>query len=115
MKDGEAEIVAKIQEWRRERLTISEIADRLNSERFKTRSGGQWHFTQVRRVLARGRRMRTNILDRGNRLIGWTVEDSTQIRVFDRTGRRVGYDLKSSDTTHTTHRFFGRGIKWCGR
>jgi hypothetical protein len=53
--------------------------------------------------------MRTNIFDRANRLIGWTVEDSTQIRVFDRTGRMLGYYLKSSDTTHTTHGFFGRG------
>lgn len=53
--------------------------------------------------------MRTNIFDRSNRLIGWTVEDSTQIRVFDRTGRFLGCYLKSSDTTHTTHDFFGRG------
>jgi DNA invertase Pin-like site-specific DNA recombinase len=53
-REGEAEIAAKVREWREERLTISEIADRLNSEGFKTRSGGRWHFTQVRRILARG-------------------------------------------------------------
>ena len=53
--------------------------------------------------------MRTNIFDRANRLIGWTVEDSIQIRVFDRTGRMFGYYLKSTDTTHTTHGLFGRG------
>jgi hypothetical protein len=53
--------------------------------------------------------MKTNIFDRSNRLIGWTVEDSNQIRVYDRTGRSLGYYLKSSDTTHTTHGFFGRG------
>ena len=53
-KEGEAEIVAKIQGLRTERLTIVEIADRLNSEGVTTRSGGLWRFTQVRRILARG-------------------------------------------------------------
>ena len=53
--------------------------------------------------------MKTNIFDRINRVIGWTVEDSNQIRLYDRTGRFLGYYLKSSDTTHTTHGFFGRG------
>lgn len=53
--------------------------------------------------------MKTNIFDRANGLIGWTVEDSTQIRIFDRTGRLLGYYLKSNETTHTTHGFFGRG------
>lgn len=52
-REGEAEVVTKIQGWRGERLTIAEIADRLNSEGFNTRSGGRWHFTQVRRILAR--------------------------------------------------------------
>jgi len=52
-KDGEAEIVTKIQGLRAERLTIEEVADRLNSEGVKTRSGGRWQFTQVRRILAR--------------------------------------------------------------
>ncbi|MHC1765876.1 MAG: recombinase family protein [Verrucomicrobiia bacterium] len=58
-KDGEAEIVTKIQGLRAERLTITEIADQLNVEGVKTRSGGQWHYTQVRRILARGRPMKT--------------------------------------------------------
>ena len=53
-KEGEAEIVAKIQGLRTERLTIVEIADRLNSEGVTTRSGGLWRFTRVRRILARG-------------------------------------------------------------
>lgn len=53
-KDGEAEIVTKIRGLRAERLTIEEVADRLNSEGFKTRSGGVWRFTQIRRILARG-------------------------------------------------------------
>jgi DNA invertase Pin-like site-specific DNA recombinase len=52
-KDGEAEIITRIQGLRAERLTITEISDRLNSEGVKTRSGGLWHFTQVRRILAR--------------------------------------------------------------
>jgi DNA invertase Pin-like site-specific DNA recombinase len=52
-KDGESEIVTKIQELRAERLTIDEVADRLNSEGFKTRCGGPWRFTQVRRILTR--------------------------------------------------------------
>lgn len=53
-KDGEAEIVTRIQNLRGERLTILEIADRLNGEGIKTRCGGPWQFTQVRRILARG-------------------------------------------------------------
>ena len=52
-KDGEAEIVTKIQGLRADRLTINEIADRLNGEGLKTRSGGLWRFTQIRRILAR--------------------------------------------------------------
>jgi hypothetical protein len=53
--------------------------------------------------------MKTNIFDRSNRVIGWTVEDSNTIRIYDRTGRFLGYYLKTNDTTHTTHGFFGRG------
>jgi DNA invertase Pin-like site-specific DNA recombinase len=52
-KQGEAEIVARIHGLRTERLTINEIADRLNSDGVPTRSGGRWHFTQIRRILAR--------------------------------------------------------------
>ncbi|MSU61263.1 MAG: DNA invertase [Pedosphaera sp.] len=52
-KEGETEIISKIQNLRNDRLTIDEIANRLNSEGIKTRSGGRWHFTQVRRILAR--------------------------------------------------------------
>jgi len=53
--------------------------------------------------------MKTNILDRTNSVIGWTIENSTQIQIFDRTGRMLGFFAKQSDTTHTTHGFFGRG------
>jgi hypothetical protein len=53
--------------------------------------------------------MKTNIYDRSNRLIGWTLETSTQIQIFDRAGRMLGYYVKTSDTTHTLHGFFGRG------
>ncbi len=52
-KVGESEIVARIKHLRNESLTISEIAERLNSEGITTRSGGRWQFTQIRRVLAR--------------------------------------------------------------
>jgi len=52
-KDGEAEIVTRIQNLRNERLTILEIAERLNVDGVKTRSGGRWQFTQIRRILAR--------------------------------------------------------------
>jgi hypothetical protein len=40
---------------------------------------------------------------------GCTVEDSTQIQVFDRTGRMLGFYVKQSDITHTTCGFYGRG------
>ena len=47
--------------------------------------------------------------DRTNSVIGWTLKNSTQIQIFDRTGRMLGYYFKAADTTHTTHGFFGRG------
>jgi hypothetical protein len=53
--------------------------------------------------------MKTNIFDRSNRVIGWTIELPTQIQIFDRTGRMLGFYFKANDTTHTTHGFFGRG------
>jgi len=53
--------------------------------------------------------MKTNIYDRTNSVIGWTIETSNQIQVFDRTGRMLGFYVKQSDTTHGTHGFFGRG------
>ncbi|MSU61262.1 MAG: hypothetical protein EXS31_02515 [Pedosphaera sp.] len=53
--------------------------------------------------------MKTNIFDRTNSVVGWTIENSTQIQIFDRTGRMLGFYLKGSDATHTTHGFFGRG------
>jgi DNA invertase Pin-like site-specific DNA recombinase len=52
-KEGESEIVNKIQGLRAERLTIEEIAERLNVDGIKTRSGGRWQYTQIRRILAR--------------------------------------------------------------
>lgn len=53
--------------------------------------------------------MRTNIFDKSNRLIGWTIETIHQIQVFDRNGWMLGFYIKHADTTHTTHDFFGRG------
>lgn len=51
-KPGESNIVARIHQLRNERLTLNEIVDRLNSEGIKARSGGKWHYTQIRRILA---------------------------------------------------------------
>jgi len=53
--------------------------------------------------------VKTNIFDRTNQVIGWTIEDSFQIRIFDKTGTFLGYYWKQSDTTHTRVQFFGRG------
>ncbi len=53
--------------------------------------------------------MRENIYDEHNNLIGWTIELPTLIQIFDRTGRMLGYYVKLSDKTLTTHGFFGRG------
>ncbi|MHC1765877.1 MAG: hypothetical protein AB9869_16525 [Verrucomicrobiia bacterium] len=53
--------------------------------------------------------MKTNIYDGRNAVVGWTIEDAHTIRIYDRTGRFLGYYVKSSDITHTTHGFFGRG------
>ena len=53
--------------------------------------------------------MKTNILDQSNSVVGWTLETATQIQIFDRTGRLLGFYVKQTDTTHTTHGYFGRG------
>jgi len=55
-KPGEAEVVERIQQLRRkprgrERLSFAAIADTLNAEGVRTRSGGEWRAEQVRRVL----------------------------------------------------------------
>jgi len=54
--------------------------------------------------------MKTNIFDRSNRVIDWTVEDSNRIQIFDRTGRMLGSYVKQSDTTHNSSAsYVGRG------
>ena len=53
--------------------------------------------------------MKTNIFDKSNRLIGWTLETPTQIQIFDRTGRMLGFYVKNTDTTHGPCGFVGRG------
>lgn len=53
--------------------------------------------------------MRQNIYDERNQLIGWLVEDASQIRVFDKNARMVGYYNKSSDITHKNGNYFGKG------
>jgi hypothetical protein len=58
----------------------------------------------------RGPDVKANIFDRTNRVIGWTVEDSHRVAVYDATGRMLGFYVKSSDTTHdAASRFVGRG------
>lgn len=37
------------------------------------------------------------------------LETSTQLQIFDRTGRRLGFYMKQTDATHTIHSLLGRG------
>ena len=37
------------------------------------------------------------------------IVQKLRFRFLTNTGRFLGYYVKSSDTTHTTHSFFGRG------
>jgi hypothetical protein len=42
-------------------------------------------------------------------MIGWTFETATQVQICDRTGQVLGFYVKQTDVTHTTHGFLGRG------
>jgi DNA invertase Pin-like site-specific DNA recombinase len=51
--EGEAEILQRIRELRDEGLGYDRIAERLNAEGFKARTGGRWHGLVVNRILSR--------------------------------------------------------------
>lgn len=51
--DGEAEILQRLWELRHEKLGYDRIAERLNAEGFKARTGGRWHGLVVNRILCR--------------------------------------------------------------
>ena len=52
-KPGEAEVVKKMKAYNEEGMSYPGIAIQLNGERIPSRSGGKWHTTAVRRILAR--------------------------------------------------------------
>lgn len=49
--EGEAETLQRIRELRGEGLGYDRIAERLNTEGFKARTGGRWHGLVVNRIL----------------------------------------------------------------
>jgi DNA invertase Pin-like site-specific DNA recombinase len=51
--EGEVEILQRIRELRGEGLGYDRIAERLNREGFKARTGGRWHGLVVNRILSR--------------------------------------------------------------
>lgn len=53
--------------------------------------------------------MRQNIFDNRNQLIGYLLENSNQIQVYDENSRMVGYYNKSADATYKNGNYFGRG------
>jgi len=53
--------------------------------------------------------MKTNIYDRRNAVVGWTIEDAHTVKIYDRTGRPLGWYQKQSKTTHNNHGYYGRG------
>ncbi|MDP9299631.1 MAG: recombinase family protein [Actinomycetota bacterium] len=52
---SEQEVIAKIHEMHRNGESLRGIAARLQAESVSTRSGGEWHPTQVARILGRAR------------------------------------------------------------
>ncbi|MFL6448702.1 MAG: recombinase family protein [Bryobacteraceae bacterium] len=51
--EGEPETLKRMRELRSEGLGFDRIAERLNTEGFKGRSGGRWHGLVVNRILGR--------------------------------------------------------------
>lgn len=51
--DGEPETLQRIRELRTDGLGYDRIAERLNAEGFRGRSGGRWHGLVVNRILTR--------------------------------------------------------------
>jgi DNA invertase Pin-like site-specific DNA recombinase len=51
--EGEAETLQRSQELRSEGMGFDRIAERLNAEGYKARTGGRWHGLVVNRILSR--------------------------------------------------------------
>jgi DNA invertase Pin-like site-specific DNA recombinase len=56
--EGESETLQRIRELRSEGLGFDRVAERLNAEGFKGRSGGKWHGLVVNRILTRSAGLR---------------------------------------------------------
>jgi DNA invertase Pin-like site-specific DNA recombinase len=54
----EAKVVDAILEYRKSRMSYVTIADKMNTDGVKSRSGKAWHPTQVQRVIMRGKTSR---------------------------------------------------------
>jgi hypothetical protein len=54
-RDGEAEVIGRIVEFRKNGLNYSETAAKLNALGIKVRSGGIWFPANVSRILERER------------------------------------------------------------
>jgi DNA invertase Pin-like site-specific DNA recombinase len=52
-RPGEAEVISRILELRRAGTAMDTIADTLNTEGVKSRSGGKWYGSAVRNILMR--------------------------------------------------------------
>jgi DNA invertase Pin-like site-specific DNA recombinase len=52
-REGEGEVIAKIQELKKAGNNLQEIADNLNAENIPTRTGKQWQRQQIKNVLDR--------------------------------------------------------------
>ena len=52
--DEEKAVIAKMLDYRKQRHSVAKISEILNAEGIKSRSGKNWHPTQVQRVLTRG-------------------------------------------------------------
>lgn len=53
VKEGESDVIAKMRALRSEGLSYASIAQRLNDEQIKPRTGAKWHPNPVRRILNR--------------------------------------------------------------
>jgi DNA invertase Pin-like site-specific DNA recombinase len=51
--EGEVETLQRIQELRSEGMGFDRIAERLNAEGYKARTGGRWHGLVINRILSR--------------------------------------------------------------
>ncbi len=51
--EGEAETLKRIHQLRSEGIGFDRVAEKLNTEGYKSRSGGRWHGLVVNRILTR--------------------------------------------------------------